>query len=385
MSNCAPGQPVRPETCRMFVRPIAAAAVPVVRRRPPAAIDVAFACGMIRRSARHRSSHAGWTAVLVIGSAIALAAGYRVAAQSDDALQKWGAATGEALTKCLPDAARWGLTVDPYPPFSAFANETYVYKGAQSMVRKYPSYVVHQTWNFNDPGLEREEADLKRERDALQAAFPEQLEDFRRAHAADRQAAEQAYQAEHQKAEQQLAARAKHLQDLANQGKFQEMAQLGEKMGEPSPALGPFEYPPEQALLDGYRGEQKKLDERARALANRHRTVNFAIYANRTPTATAPKFHPKPAGTLAGHPLWRQDEGQFEKDGHWYRDLAVGVGPPDFRMPQVPIGHKELAIKTIVVWAFIESRPDSVAADEAVVRNVLETIDYAALAGLIAP
>ena len=66
-------------------------------------------------------------------------------------LQSWGAAIGAALVKFLPKTAP-GLTVEPEPVFSAFANETYVYKGAQSMVRKYPSYVVHQTWTFDDAG-----------------------------------------------------------------------------------------------------------------------------------------------------------------------------------------------------------------------------------------
>jgi hypothetical protein len=40
----------------------------------------------------------------------------------------------------LPNASPWGMSVDPYPPFSSFANETYEYKGANSEVRKYPSY-----------------------------------------------------------------------------------------------------------------------------------------------------------------------------------------------------------------------------------------------------
>jgi hypothetical protein len=58
------------------------------------------------------------------------------------------------------------VTVDP-SILSAFANETYDYKGANSMARKYPSYPVHQTWWFDDAGLSRQMADLEEEKAAL--------------------------------------------------------------------------------------------------------------------------------------------------------------------------------------------------------------------------
>jgi len=66
-------------------------------------------------------------------------------------------------------------------------------------------------------------------------------------------------------------------------------------------------------------------------------------------------------------------------------DLAVFVGPPGYENPKVKIGHRELTTKSIVVWAWIESRPDTIQADEAAARKVLESINYDGLAKLIAP
>ncbi len=66
-------------------------------------------------------------------------------------------------------------------------------------------------------------------------------------------------------------------------------------------------------------------------------------------------------------------------------DLAVFLGPPGYENPKVKIGHRELAVKSIVVWAWIESRPDMIQADEAAAKRVLESVDYNGLAKLIEP
>src|ERR1700680_808073 len=92
-------------------------------------------------------------AILAFG---ALLLANSAAAQDEDAVSRWGQKTGDALVRFLPKAAPWGLSVDPDPLFSAFANETYEYKGANSLVRKYPSYVVHRTWWFDDAELSRQ-------------------------------------------------------------------------------------------------------------------------------------------------------------------------------------------------------------------------------------
>jgi len=311
-------------------------------------------------------------AILAIGTLLLTNS---VAGQDADAMSRWGQTTGDALVHFLPNASPWGMSVDPSPLFSAFANETYDYKGANSMVRKYPSYVVHQTWWFDDAGLARQVADLEKEKTALKQETEKAGEEFLRVHGAEMKAFEKAHLAEMETLSKQVA-------DLTQQGKSEQAQAALKKLEGLSPV-----YPPYQALTASLDKRQQELTDRERALTNRRRQVNFRIYTNRTSLTTAPKYAPKPAGTLAGHPFYRQDEGNM-KAGGWDTslvDLAVYVGPPGWENPRVRIGRKELAVKCIVVWAWIESHLDTLKADEAAVRKVLESMDYNGLAKLIQP
>ena len=212
-------------------------------------------------------------------------------AQDAEAWSRWGETMGDALVHFLPNASPWGLTVDPYPLFRAFANETYVYKGADSMVHKYPSYIVHQTWWFNDAELSRQTAGLAKEKEAAKQEFEKASDEFFRVHGAEMKALEKAHQAE-------TEALAKQIADLATQGKYDEGQEVVKKLEK----LGPFVYPPFQALTESYDKRQKDIEHRERQLANRKRQVSFQMHTNRTPTTTAPRFSLiKPAGTLAGH------------------------------------------------------------------------------------
>jgi hypothetical protein len=143
-----------------------------------------------------------------------------------------------------------------------------------------------------------------------------------------------------------------------------------------------------QALTEPYDKHQKDMDARERQLTNRKRQVSFQIHTNRTPTTTAPRFtRIKPAGTLAGHPFYRQDEGN-SKAGDWdasFVHLAVFLGPPGYVNPKTKIGHREFVVKSIVVWAWIQSHANTIMADEATARKVLESMDYDGLAKLIQP
>lgn len=148
---------------------------------------------------------------------------------------------------------------------------------------------------------------------------------------------------------------------------------------------GAFVYPAYQALTESFNTRQKELDDRERKLTSRRRSVSFQIHTNRTPTTTAPAFSPKAAGTLAGHPFYRQVRGNFKMGDSTETmvDLAVFLGPPGYQNPIIQIGHRELAVKSIIVWAWIGSRPDTIQADEAAARKVLESIDYKGLSALI--
>jgi len=309
-------------------------------------------------------------AVLALG---ALLIADPVASQDDDALHRWGKTTGDALVRFLPNAAPWGFSPDPYPFFSAFANETYQWKGADSLVRKYPSYEVHQTWWFDDAQLSWEMADATKATEAFQQEAATALAEFERLHGAEMKASEKAHQAE-------MVPLSKQAETLIQQGKYEEVGRVMEK-------ITPFHYAPYESLTASLNKKQQELADRERNLSNRRRKVTFRVYTNRTPLTTAPKFAPKPTGTLAGHPFYRQDEGNM-KAGDWDAspvDLAVFLGPPGYQNPPVKIGHRELAVKCIVVWALIESHPDTIKADEASARKVLESMDYNGLSKLIEP
>ena len=269
------------------------------------------------------------------------------------------------------------MTVDPSRPFSGPATETYEYKGTNSVVHKYPSYIVHQTWWFNDAELARQTADLKKEKDAFKQESDAALQEFMKAHGAEMKAAETTHLAEMQKLSKEGA-------DLFTQGKTQQGQAVLEKLQK----LGPFVYPPYQQLTESLNKRQSEIADRERRLQNRRRKVSFQIHANRTPTTTAPAFTlMRPAGTMAGHALYRQVRGDTNMGG-WaeaFVDLAVLLAPPGYENPKVKIGHRELVVKSIVVWAWIESRPDTIQADEAAATKVLESVDYNGLAKFIEP
>jgi hypothetical protein len=312
-------------------------------------------------------------AILTIGSVLLTGS---LPAQDDDAVQRWGKATGDRLLHFLPNASPWGMTVDPYPPFSSFANETYQYRGADSQVRRYFSYIVHQSWFFDDSELSRQLADLQREQAALKQELDRASDEFVRVHGAEMKAFEKAHLAEMNALGSQIA-------DLTRQGKYDEAQAVMNKVAKPEAVV----YPPYQALTESFDKRQNDIADRERTLESRRRSVSFQIHTNRTPTTTAPRFAPKPSGTLAGHPFYRQDEESSKAgdSGSSIVDLAVFLAPPGYENPRVKIEHRELAVKSIVVWAWVVSHPDRIKADEAAARKILESIDYDGLVKLIEP
>lgn len=200
---------------------------------------------------------------------------------------------------------------------------------------------------------------------------------FVKAHGAEMKAAETARLAEMQKLSKEGA-------DLFTQGKTQQGQAVLEKLQKP----GPFVYPPYQQLTESLNKRQNELADRERHLENRRRKVSFQIHTNLTPATTAPVFFTmKPAGALAGHPFYHQVRGNTNMGG-WIEtmvDLAVLLAPPGYENPKVKIGNRQLAVKSIAVWAWIESRPDTIQADEAAARKVLESVNYDGLSKLIEP
>jgi hypothetical protein len=286
-------------------------------------------------------------------------------AQDDEAVSRWGKATGDALVHFLPDAAPWGLSPDPSPIFNAFANDT---------PHKYIALVVHQTWWFDDAELSRQMADVKKKSEALKQEEEETLKEFLRVHGAEMEALKKAHQAEMDTLTKQSA-------DLVRQGKYEEAGPILQK-------LTPFRYAPYESLAESFDKRKQETVDSDRELSDCRRSVGFRIYTNRTPSTTAFAYPTKPMGTLAGHPFYRQDGGTMKMGGHRVEsivNLAVFLGPPRYQNPRTKLGQSELAVKCIVVWAWIESRPDAIQADEATARKVLESMDYEGLSKLIEP
>jgi hypothetical protein len=283
------------------------------------------------------------------------------AAQDDDALSQWGKVTGDALVHFLPNAAPWGLSPDPSPIFNAFANDS---------PHKYISLVVHQLWWFDDAELSRQMADLQKEKAALNQEEEESLKEFQRVHGAEMAALRKAYQAEIETLSREGA-------DLAKQGKYAEAGAVMQK-------IKPFHYEPFDSLTASLDKRQQQIAERERQLTSRRRNVSFRIYTNRTPSTTAFAYPAKPIGTLAGRVLYRQSYTLGTTDNA-YSNLAIFLGPPGYQNPPAKIGQRELAVKCIVVWAWIQSRPDIILADEATARKVLQSMDYDGLSKLIEP
>jgi len=275
----------------------------------------------------------------------------------------------------MPNASPQDMTVDPYPLASSAADETYVYKGADSLVYEYPSYQVQQDWWYNDPQLDLEMAQLEKDKVSHKQEVETAADEFEKEHGAERKAYEDARRAEADRLSKQVA-------ELANQGKINEVQPLIEKLEKASNNV----YPPFQALMDSLNKKGQELDERGRTLESRRRKVTFVIHTNRTPSTTAPALHPLPAGNLAGHPFFRQTPEILNGAvTHTLVRIAVSLAPPGYVNPKVKIGHRILVTRSIVVWAWIESRPEMIAADEAAARKVLESMDYNGLAKLIEP
>lgn len=309
----------------------------------------------------------------VVFAILAVLAALPACAQDRDALSRWAEESDKELVRFLPNASQWNMTVDPDPLFSGPANETYDYKGVNSIVTKYPSYVVHQDWWYNDPALAQEQSDLQREKSEFKQEEERKLQEFEQMHSAEMKAWD-----DDQKAKQN--ALVQQADPLLKQGKYEEAGKILK-------SFTPQPYAPFKELADSIDKKQKEMDERDRALQIRRRMVTFQIQTNRTPTTTAPAFHPAPLGTLAGHPFFRQVRGTLDMGGRKQTlvDLAVFVGPPGYVNPKVKIGERQLAVKSVVVWAMVQSLPNSIDADEAAARKVLESVDYNGLSALIQP
>lgn len=326
----------------------------------------------LRREETALRQHVGLRVLFLMLASTTWLTPARIAAQQSDPTMRWADATLDKLERFLPDATPLGFTPEfakPAADFKAFANET----TTNGLQRKYHALVAHKNWFFNDAALYRELEDVRREKAAVREQIQAANEDLAKAHGDEMRAQEKAYAAE-------LDAVTRQVQELFRQGKYEEGKALLAKIKPSQPTI--------PASTIALSKKENDLDEREKQLLAKRRSVSFRIYTNRTPSSTAPAFSPKSTGTLAGRALYRQTRGPWEMgEGQTASlvDLAVYVGPANFENPRTKPSESEAKVKCIVVWAWIESHPDTVQADEAAARRVLATIDYDGLARLIEP
>ncbi len=132
--------------------------------------------------------------------------------------------------------------------------------------------------------------------------------------------------------------------------------------------------------------EGEKLENEIKGLKARVRTLILTLDGNVGPEWCSGEISgPVRSGTLKGHPLYR-----YSKTTSYAPTdrvcLAVLLGPAGFKNPpQTKAGEMRAELKTILVKAKIESFRQSVKADEATARQMLEKVDYDALSKLLTP
>lgn len=288
------------------------------------------------------------------------------AAQDQADLSRWGQVTLDKLEPFLPDASKWEFVPElPGRPsdFKAFANQ-----GSH----KYIELLVHKHWYFPDPELFRNLDQVRKEKAALRQQSQAALEEYGRTHRDEIDKQQKAHAEESE-------ALTKQAQALIQQGKLEEGKALIAK-------IKPFQDPGGLALAESFSKREQQFNDRENALLARRRSVSFRIYTNRTPSTTAFTRPARSAGTLAGRVLYLQDQGTVDAGlGHVVLmvNYAIFLGPDKFQNPHAGLRDAELKVKCIVVWAWIESRPDTVQSDEALAKKVLAAIDYNGLAKLI--
>jgi hypothetical protein len=295
--------------------------------------------------------------IWMVGTALLLSP---AAAQEQAAESRWIEETGERLARFLPDATPEGLTP-----------EQYIFKGgANGTPHKYICVLAHRYWKFDDAELSRQLEENSNQEKALNKEMEDTAGKFMKEHAAEIEANKKRVQA----LQDQYG-------DLMKAGKYDQSKALMEKIAELQ------HQTPLTAVMDSFEKRSEEIAARKKHLSGQWRNVNFRFGTNRTLAASLPNFHLQSSGTLAGRPLYREEKIDRLTSDRVLNTvgLAIFLGPPGYQNPPVKLGQSELAVKCIFVWAWIESRSDTVKADEAIARRILEKVDYKGLSKLIEP
>lgn len=131
--------------------------------------------------------------------------------------------------------------------------------------------------------------------------------------------------------------------------------------------------------------EQSKVEEEIEMLERSARRVDLEIQLNLPVAERRGQEQPSTsAGMIGGYPAYRFAfvDPSYDPTPRGIR-LAVLLGPANFSNPTAAPADALTEIRTIVVSASVMTRADHAKADEALLRKLLDTFDYAELATLL--
>ncbi len=266
-----------------------------------------------------------------------------LASTQEDPNPNWGHQTAEKLSHFLPKPAPglvprtpWGSQMDNHVDLSVGFEASVSTKSNEYVIAR-----AVQKWWFDDPELFQQVASAQGDR---KRSDQQDLENFK-AH------------------QDEVKTLQKQAQELAKSGQMKEMQAVLEKMKA---------YTPNDA-------KGREMDNHIRDLQGSAPSLEISIEANATVANTLDPSA-QPSGTVHGHPLYRIVWPGQVKPMTWI-NLAISVGPPGFQNPNT--GGSKSVLKGVLVWLRVTARPETLKSDEALARQVLETIDYDGLAKLI--
>jgi len=265
-----------------------------------------------------------------------------------DPATAWGEATTAKMAQFLPKPLAGLIAHEPWN--ASGTNEVEKTWGDAVQNWKYMHPRAEQAWWFDDADVAKKLAAAEKEQSELQ-------------------------QQEMNNAEArlpQIQALQKQQSDLIGQKKYEEAGAVGEKIAK---------------LAEGDKAKADELDERIRTLQSRGRTVRIQIHGNESlADAMYRTRQPRQAsGSIKGHTVYRATDKGLGTPGAPDVSLAVYLGPEGFSNPPVKVPSEAAGPKCITVMVWLHTRSDTLQADEAVARKMLESIDYDGLAKLIVP
>lgn len=128
----------------------------------------------------------------------------------------------------------------------------------------------------------------------------------------------------------------------------------------------------------------RAITDSTESLERRGRSVELIIRANVPPAPAGPEGAPTASAPIQGLPVLRYtfDDPAYAPASRGIR-LLVTLGPPGFTNPAVRAELMKSGVRLITVSASVQTLPATAAADEALLRRLLDAVDYEGLKKLL--